>query len=394
MQWEFESSEAVKRLPDQFFANLTKRVAKLEADGHNVINLGQGNPDLPIDNQVVEKLQQAAQKPVNDQYPPFGGHDYFRGAVADFYKREYDVDLDPDTEVAVMIGSKIGLFEVCQCMLNPHDTVLLPNPGYPDYLSGVSFVNADPSFMPLLEENEFLPDYTKLNEEVLDRAKMMFLNYPNNPTAAVASEDFFEETVEVAKKHNVFVVHDFAYGAMGFDGVKQPSFLSTPGAKDIGIELYTMSKTFNMAGWRVAFAVGNASVIQKINLLQNHLFTSLYGAIQEAATEALSGSVDHFIQELVATYEKRRNVFVNSLRDIGWDVKAPKGTFFAWFKVPKQYTSSEFAELLLEKAHVIVADGSGFGTLGEGYVRMGLLDTEERLQEAAERIGKLDIAFD
>lgn len=393
MQWEFESSEAVKRLPDQFFANLTKRVAKLEAEGHDVINLGQGNPDLPIDNQVVEKLQQAAQKPVNDQYPPFGGHDYFREAVADFYKREYDVDLDPDTEVAVMIGSKIGLFEVCQCMLNPHDTVLLPNPGYPDYLSGVSFVNADPSFMPLLEENEFLPDYTKMDEEVLHRAKMMFLNYPNNPTAAVASEEFFEETVEVAKKHNVFVVHDFAYGAMGFDGVKQPSFLSTSGAKDIGIELYTMSKTFNMAGWRVAFAVGNASVIKKINLLQNHLFTSLYGAIQEAATEALSGSVDHFIQELVSTYEKRRNVFVNSLRDIGWDVKAPKGTFFAWFKVPKQYTSSEFAELLLEKAHVIVADGSGFGTLGEGYVRMGLLDTEERLQEAAERIGKLDIDF-
>lgn len=394
MQRKFKSSEAVKRLPDQFFAKLTKRVAALEAEGHDVINLGQGNPDLPTNDKIVRTLQQAAEKSVNDKYPPFGGYDYFREAVADFYMREYDVELDPDKEVAVMIGSKIGLFEVCQCMLDPHDTVLLPDPGYPDYLSGVSFVNAKPSFMPLLEENKFLPDYKSMDKTVLDQAKMMFLNYPNNPTAAVASEGFFNETVEVAKKHDVFVVHDFAYGAMGFDGVKQPSFLSTPGAKDIGIEMYTMSKTFNMAGWRVAFAVGNASVIGQINLLQNHLFTSLYGAIQEAATEALSGSMDGFIQELVTTYEARRNVFVKSLREIGWDVTAPKGTFFAWFKVPKQYSSSEFAELLLNKAHVVVADGSGFGKLGEGYVRMGLLDTEERLQEAADRIGKLDITFD
>ena len=293
-----------------------------------------------------------------------------------------------------MFGSKIGLFEVCQCMLNPGDTVLLPNPGYPDYLSGVSFVNAEPAFMPLLAENKFLPDYNSLDKKIVNQAKMMFLNYPNNPTAAVATEAFFEETVDFAKANDLFVVHDFAYSAIGFDGIKPLSFLSVPGAKDIGVEMYTMSKTFNMAGWRVAFAVGNASVIQKINLLQDHLFTSLYGGIQEAATEALAQADNGFIDELIATYERRRDVFVKGLNEIGWKVEAPKGTFFAWFKVPKNYTSTEFATKLLEEAHVVVADGTGFGSHGEGYVRIGLLDTEERLQEAAARIGNLNIQFD
>lgn len=393
VQRVFESSEAIKRLPDQFFAKLTKRANELKNEGHDVINLGQGNPDLPTDRHIVETLQKAAEKPVNDKYSPFRGFDYFRKEVASFYQREYGVELDPDHEVALMFGSKIGLFEVCQCLLNPGDTVLLPNPGYPDYLSGVSFVNAMPEFMPLLAENEFLPDYEKLSEDVLDKAKMMFLNYPNNPTAGVATKEFFHETVTLAKEKDIFVLHDFAYSAIGFDGVKQPSFLSVPGAKDIGIEMYTMSKTFNMAGWRVAFAVGNASVIQQINLLQDHLFTSLYGAIQEAATEAISGVESAFVQGLTATYEKRRNAFVEGLQEIGWEVKAPKGTFFCWFRVPEGYTSSEFANLLLEKAHVVVAAGNGFGTLGEGYVRIGLLDTEERLKEAAKRIGALGISF-
>lgn len=392
MQRVFEPSEAVKRLPEQFFAKLTQRARALQEAGHDVINLGQGNPDLPTDEHIVHTLQEAATKPENDKYSPFRGFPYFRQAVADFYKKEYDVDLDPEREVVLLFGSKIGLFEVCQCMLNAGDHVLLTDPGYPDYLSGVSMTNALPTFMPLLEENGFRPDYSKLSQEKLEQAKMMFLNYPNNPTAGVATEEFFTETVELAKANDIFVVHDFAYGALGFDGVKQPSFLSTPGAKDIGIEMYTMSKTFNMAGWRVAFAVGNASVIQTMNRMQDHLFTSLYGGIQEAAVAALEES-DVFVEELVTTYEKRRNVFVDSLNEIGWEVEAPKGTFFAWFKVPAGYTSQQFADLLLEKAHVVVAAGNGFGEKGEGYVRMGLLDTEERLKEAAERIGKLGIRF-
>ncbi|PXW88041.1 aminotransferase [Pseudogracilibacillus auburnensis] len=386
----FEQSDAIKRLPEQFFAKLGKRVRELIQEGHDVINLGQGNPDLPTADHIVKALQEAAEKPINHKYSPFQGFPYFKQAVADFYKREYDVDLNPDEEVALMFGSKIGLFEVSQCLLNPGDTALLPNPGYPDYLSGVALANVTHEFMPLLEENGFLPDYSKISEDVLQKAKLMFLNYPNNPTSGVATKAFFDDTVALAKKHDICVVHDFAYGAIGFDGVKQPSFLASEGAKDVGIEMYTLSKTYNMAGWRVAFAVGNPSVIKTINLLQDHLFTSLFGAIQEAATEAISGDLT-YVRELVDIYEKRRNVLVDSLRKIGWEVEAPKGTFFAWFPVPNGYTSAEFAKLLLEEAHVVVASGDGFGTLGEGYVRLGLLDSEERLREAAERIGKLGL---
>lgn len=386
----FEQSDAIKRLPDQFFAKLGKRVQELAEAGHDVINLGQGNPDLPTADHIVKALQKAAENPINHKYSPFQGFPYFRQAVADFYKREYGVDLNPDEEVALMIGSKIGLFEVSLCLLNPGDTALVPNPGYPDYLSGVALANAKHEFMPLHAENGFLPDYDTIPDAVLDKAKLMFLNYPNNPTAGVATQEFFDDTVALAKKHNIFVVHDFAYGAIGYDGVKQPSFLGSAGAKDVGIEMYTLSKTYNMAGWRVAFAVGNKSAIKTINLLQDHLFTSLFGAIQEAATAAISGDLS-YVQELVDIYERRRNVLVESLRGIGWEVEAPKGTFFAWFKVPEGYTSKEFADLLLEKAHVVVADGSGFGSLGEGYVRFGLLDSEERLREAAERIGNLGI---
>lgn len=386
----FEQSDAIKRLPDQFFAKLGKKVQALVNEGHDIINLGQGNPDLPTSDHIVKALQVAAENPTNHKYSPFQGFPYFREAVADFYKREYNVDLDPENEVALMFGSKIGLFEVSQSILNPGDTALVPNPGYPDYLSGVALANANYELMPLLEENGFLPDFSAISEDVLKKAKMMFLNYPNNPTSGVATKEFFDETVKLAKQHDFCVVHDFAYGAIGFDGVKQPSFLSSKGAKDIGIEMYTLSKTYNMAGWRVAFAVGNPSIIKTINLLQDHLFTSLFGAIQEAATVAISGDLS-YVDELVQIYESRRDVLVESLNEIGWKVEAPKGTFFAWFKVPDGYTSKEFADLLLEKAHVVVADGSGFGSLGEGYVRFGLLNSEDRLKEAAERIGKLKL---
>lgn len=386
----FEQSDAIKRLPEQFFAKLGSKVQQRIKEGRDVINLGQGNPDLPTPNHIIEALQKAAEKPVNHKYAPFKGFAYFREAVATFYKREYGVTVDPDEEVALMFGSKIGLFEISQCMLNPGDMVLLPNPGYPDYLSGVSLVNATYTYMPLLPENDFLPQYKDIATETLNQAKLMFLNYPNNPTTGVATAAFFEETVAIAKQYDIGVVHDFAYGAIGFDGNKQPSFLAAKGAKEVGIEMYTLSKTYNMAGWRVAFAVGNPSMIRTINLLQDHLFTSLFGAIQEAATAAILGN-PAYVEELTRTYEGRRNVFIKQLRDIGWQVVAPKGTFFAWLPVPQGYTSETFAALLLEKADVVVAPGSGFGTMGEGYVRIGLLDSEARLKEAAERIGRLAI---
>lgn len=386
----FEQSETLKRLPEQFFAKLVGKVQRLQSAGHDVINLGQGNPDLPTPEPIVEALQTAAEEPINHKYSPFQGHTYLKEAVADFYQREYNVSVDPESEVAILFGAKTGLVELSQCLLNPGDLALLPDPGYPDYMSGIALADAETAMMSLREENDFLPDYSELSKDVLERAKLVFLNYPNNPTAAIATKDFFDETVALAKQHNICVVHDFAYGAIGFDGQKPQSFLQSDGAKDVGIEMYTLSKTYNMAGWRVAFAVGNPSVIESINLIQDHLYVSLFGAVQRAAAEALTGD-QTAVQKLVETYATRRDCFIKALHDIGWNVDAPAGTFFAWLPVPRGYTSEAFADLLLEKAHVAVAPGNGFGATGGGYIRVGLLDTEERLIEAAERIGKLGI---
>ncbi|SDN86957.1 pyridoxal phosphate-dependent aminotransferase [Alkalicoccus daliensis] len=387
---QFEPSHTLQRLPEQFFAQLVKKAQKLKEAGHDVINLGQGNPDLPTPDAIVDKLQEAAARPKHHKYPPFRGQPFLKQAVCDFYQREYGVMLDPETEVAVLPGAKTGLVELSQCLLNPGDKALLPDPGYPDYMSGIALADATPLFMPLRAENSFLPDYAALNGEDKQAAKLMFLNYPNNPTAGTASASFFEETTAFAQKHDICVCHDFAYGAIGFDGEKPRSFLQTEGAKDIGIEIYTLSKSYNMAGWRIAFAVGNPSVIESINLLQDHMYVSVFGAVQEAATEALQGSQEN-VKELVAVYEQRRNTLVSSLRDIGWDVPSPKGSFFAWLPVPAGFRSEEFADLLLEKAHVVVAPGTGFGKSGDGYVRVGLVAPEELMKEAAARIGKLGL---
>lgn len=386
----FEQSDMLKRLPEQFFAKLVKKTQEIKEQGYDVIVLGQGNPDLPTPEHIVKALQDAAEKPINHKYAPFQGFTYLKEAVADFYQREYDVTVNPDTEVAVLFGAKTGLVELSQCLLNPGDLALLPDPGYPDYMSGTAMADAEKVLMPLLEGNGFLPDYSAIATNDLERAKLMFLNYPNNPTAATADHSFFDKTVELADEHDICVVHDFAYATIGFDGEKPVSFLQSAGAKDVGIEIYTLSKSYSMAGWRVAFAVGNPSVIESINLVQDHMHVSLFGAVQEAAAAALSGD-QTAANYLVDTYASRREHLFAALERIGWQAEAPKGTFFAWLPVPAGYSSEEFADLLLEKAHVVVAPGNGFGPKGEGYVRVALLESEARLEEAVERIGKLGI---
>ncbi len=390
MMKQFEQSELLKSLPKQFFASLVGKVGKVMAQGHDVINLGQGNPDQPTPSHIVGTLQKASANPMHHKYSPFRGHQFLKEAVATFYKREYGVDVDPEKEVAILFGGKGGLVEIPQCLLNPGDTVLVPDPGYPDYWSGVELAKTKMEVMPLTAENHFLPVYEEISERAKEQAKLMFLNYPNNPTGAVATAEFFEDTVAFAAKHDICVVHDFAYGAIGFDGKKPISFLQTPGAKETGIEIYTLSKTYNMAGWRVGFAVGNESVVEAINLLQDHMYVSLFGAVQEAAAAALLES-QQCVNDLVKRYESRRNTFIQGLREIGWDVTSPAGSFFAWLKVPQGYTSEQFSDLLLEKAHVVVAPGVGFGTYGEGYVRVGLLTDEERMREAVSRIKKLNL---
>ncbi|WP_046176488.1 pyridoxal phosphate-dependent aminotransferase [Domibacillus indicus] len=390
---QFTQSALLDALPHQFFAALSRKVAEYAALGHDVINLGQGNPDQPTPDHIVASLQEAAGRPDFHKYPPFQGQAFLKEAAADFYKREYDVELDPQTEIAILFGGKAGLVELPMCLMNKGEYMLVPDPGYPDYWSGAAMAGAIMDYMPLVKENDFLPDYDEIDAERLNRAKLLLLNYPNNPTGAQATQAFFDETVHLARKHDICVVHDFAYGGIGFDGKKPPSFLQSEGAKEVGVELYTLSKTYNMAGWRVAFLAGNKSVISAINLLQDHLYVSLFSAVQQAAATALAGPQD-CVRELSDRYERRRNTLMNACKKIGWDVTAPAGSFFAWLPVPEPYTSVQFSDLLLEKAHVVTAPGIGFGGHGEGYVRVGLLTEESRLEEAIERIGKLGLFVD
>jgi aminotransferase len=390
MTFSIKPAERVQKLPEQFFAALVAKANARAATGRDVINLGQGNPDLPTPASIVNRLKTAADNPAYHKYPPFRGYPFLKEAVAKRYEEDYGVKLNPLTEVAILFGGKAGLIEMSQIVLNPGDICLVPDPGYPDYWSGVALAGAEMAFMPLKEENGFLPEYDLIDEDVLKRAKLMFLNYPNNPTSAVATSEFYEETVAFAQEHGIVVASDFAYGAIGFDGKRPISFLKTPGAKEVGVEFYTLSKTYNMAGWRVGFALGNPQIIELINLIQDHMFCSLFGGIQEAAAEALNGP-QLSVRELVATYERRRDVLYDALADIGWHADKPPGSFFCWLPVPAGHTSVSFADLLLEQADVVVAPGSGFGANGEGYVRLGLLTTEDRLKEVAERIGRLGL---
>jgi aminotransferase len=380
----------LQQLPVQFFASLVKKANAQIAAGHDVINLGQGNPDQPTPSHIVRTMQEASANPAYHKYPPFNGFLFLKEAITKRYNEDYGVQLDPETEVAILFGGKTGLIEISQCLLNPGDVCLVPDPGYPDYWSGVALAGAEMAFMPLLESNRYLPDYSALSPSDLNRAKLMFLNYPNNPTGACAPASFYEETIRFAEKNGIVVASDFAYGALGFDGKKPISFLQQKGAKQVGIEFYTLSKTYNMAGWRVGFALGNPEVIRLINLIQDHYYCSLFGGIQAAAAEALTAS-QACVAELLQTYENRRNVLYSSLSSIGWEAKPSEGSFFTWLPVPAGNTSNEFADLVLQEAKVVVAPGVGFGTHGEGYVRLALLSSEARLTEAVERIGRLNL---
>ncbi len=384
----FQPSDAMSRLPIQFFSGLASKVQKKLEAGHDIINLGQGNPDRPTPEHIVAALKREAENPLHHKYSPFQGRSELKEAIAYWYKQERGVAIDPKTEVAILFGGKTGLVELSPIFLNPGDVCLVPDPGYPDYWSGVAMAGGIMEMMPLREDHSFLPDFSRIAPDVARRAKMMFLNYPNNPTGAVATPAFIEEAVKFCRDYEILLVHDYAYGAIGFDGIVPPSFLLHPDTKDVGIEIYTLSKTYNMAGWRVGFALGNADVIRLINLYQDHYFVSLFGAIQMAAVEALTSS-QQCVYDLCAMYESRRNTLYGALAGIGWHAAPTPGSFFAWLKVPPGYSSSAFADMLLDEAHVAVAPGIGFGAQGEGYIRVGLLVDEPKLEEAAARIRKL-----
>ncbi|CQR53695.1 aminotransferase class I/II-fold pyridoxal phosphate-dependent enzyme [Paenibacillus riograndensis] len=387
---DFIPSRIVTELPGNYFNAMKAKIALYRSRGIDVIDLASGNPDQPTPEHIVAALKEAVDKPENQGYPPFYGKSATLEAIAAFYQREYGVGLDPETEVAVFSGSGIGVVGIPQSLLNPGDLLLTVDPAYPAYHAAAALAGARVHTIPAYEAEGFLPDYGTVPEELARQVKLLMLNYPNNPTGAVATAEFFERTLAFAARYGFPVLNDFAYGAFGFDGHKPVSLLQQPGGKEYGIETYTASKTFNMAGWRFGFAVGNASIIAALKHYHTQAYSTVFGAVQDAAAAALLGPQEG-VAELGRLYERRRDVLVAGLRELGWEIKAPQGTFFAWFRVPEGYTAASFAACLLDEAQVAVAEGGGFGVQGREYVRVSLVNSEDKLNEAVDRIAAAGI---
>ena len=383
-------AQRIQTIPPYLFAEIDKKKEEAIKRGVDIINLGIGDPDQPTPNNIIEKLRESVKDSRTHHYPPYQGTTEFRQAVVSWYKNRFGVNLDPEQEVMALIGSKEGIAHIFLAFIDTGDFSLIPDPGYPVYKTGTLFANGFPYTMPLLEENDFLPNLEEIDEEVAQRAKLMFINYPNNPTAAVANKDFFEKVVKFAKKYDILVCHDFAYSEMTFDGYKTSSFLEIEGAKDVGIEFHSLSKIYNMTGWRLGFAVGNKDAISALSIIKTNIDSGAFKAIQEAGVEALTGPQDN-IEKMNEIYTRRRNVVINGLNKLGWNLKPTKATFYIWIPTPKNITSVDFANLLLEKTGIIVTPGIGYGEYGEGFVRIALTVEEKRLEEAIERLKKSSI---
>ncbi len=383
-----EKADRLKQLPPYLFVEIDKAKRALQAAGKDVIDLGVGDPDLPTSAPIIKALQQTAEEPANHRYSFTEGLPELRQAIAAWYQRRWDVALDPQTEVLPLLGSKEGLAHLPLALVNPGEVVLVPDPCYPPYRSGTLFAGAEVYPMPLEAENAFLPDFGAISQKAARRAKLMFLNYPNNPTAAVATEACFQEAVALANDYHFVVAHDAAYSEIAFDGFRPLSFLQTPGAKDVGVELHSLSKTYQMTGWRVGFACGNAKAIAALCQLKTNLDSGIFQPVQWAAIEALQGD-QASLSEAVATYQQRRDLLVDGLTQAGWAISKPKASFYIWAPVPGGTASIEFATRVLEQAHVVITPGAGFGSHGEGFVRMSLTVPTARIEDAVARIAKI-----
>ncbi len=378
-------SERLNRIPPYLFAEIDRKKAEAIKKGVDVISLGIGDPDLPTPDYIIESLYRGAKNPENHRYPSYEGSLRFREAVAHWYKKRYDVDLDPETEIMALIGSKEGIAHVFFAFVDPGDYTLIPDPAYPVYKTATIFAGGTPVAMPLKAENNFLPDLEGIPQDVVQKAKLMFLNYPNNPTAATADLEFFSRAVEFARKHELIICHDSAYMEITFDGYKAPSLMQVPGGKEVGIEFGSLSKPFNMTGWRIGYAVGSKEIISKLAVIKTNIDSGQFNAIQEAAVTALEGPDSH-IHEMNRIYKERRDVAIRHLKELGIQVRPSNATFYIWAPVPEGYTSTEFAATLLEKAGVIVSPGNAYGDEGEGYFRIALTVDKQRITEAFERI--------
>jgi LL-diaminopimelate aminotransferase len=375
----------VQGIPPYLFAELDRRVAARRAEGADVISLGVGDPDLPTPPHVVEALQKAAEDPSTHQYPSYFGLPAFRQAIAEFYERRFGVRLDPDTEVQPLIGSKEGLAHIALAFVDPGDVTLVPDPGYPVYDIATRLAGGSTQFMPLHAANGFRPEFDGIMPA--ERTTMLWLNYPTNPTAAVADLGLFERAVAFARQHDLLLVHDAAYSEITFDGHVAPSVLEAPGARDVAVEFGSMSKTYNMTGWRIGYAVGNAEAIHALATVKTNVDSGIFNAIQEAGIAALTGPQDH-VEHMREVYRSRRDVVVDAFRALGIELQPPHGSIYVWIPTPPGRTSVDFAAELLDRAAVVVAPGTGYGPHGEGYVRISLTVADERLREAMGRISE------
>ena len=372
-------------VPLYLFAELERKVEEKRRQGVDVISLGIGDPDLPTPDPVIRALREAAADPTMQRYPTNRGLTPFRGAIAAFYKERFGVEVNPGTEVVPVLGGKEGVAHIAFACLDPGDVALAPEPGYPPYTSGPLFAGGEVHYLPLEAENEFMPDLDAVPEDVAARANLLFLNYPNNPTGAVVAPGFFDRAVEFARAHDIIVVHDNAYSEIVFDGYDAPSFLATSGAMEVGVEIFSLSKGWNMTGWRVGWVAGNAEVVEHFRRLKTNLDSGMFDALQVAGAAALT-EARVFPAAMSAVYRRRRDLMVEALARIGLPADPPRATPYIWVRVPDGHTSETFTELVLEEAGVVVSPGPSFGPSGEGYVRISLTVADERLEEAASRI--------
>jgi LL-diaminopimelate aminotransferase len=380
-----ELAKRLNRLPPYLFVEINQKIAELRARGEEVISFAVGDPDLPTPSHIIECMCQAAQNPANHRYPETAGLPELRQTIAAWYEKRFGVTLNPSKEVLPLIGSKEGIGHMALCLIEPGDLALVPDPSYPPYFLGTVLAGGKPYFMPLKEENYFLPDFAGVPGDVADKAKLMWLNYPNNPTGAIASLDFFEKAVHFAQQHDLVICHDAPYTEVAFDGYKPPSFMQIPGAKKRGVEFHSLSKTYHMTGWRIGMMVGNADIVNALFKVKSNLDSGVPQAIQYAAVEALRGSQEH-ITEHNASLQRRRDKLLKAIRKIGLKARTPEATFYIWAKIPKEYTSIDFTEKLLAEAGIAVTPGISYGEEGEGYVRFSLTISDECLEQGINRL--------
>jgi len=385
-----EYAQRIKALPPYLFAQIDQKKREKLSQGVDLIDLGVGDPDIPTPKPIVEAMQKAVEKPEHHRYPSYEGMLSFRQAVADWYKRRFGVELDPQREVVTLIGSKEGIAHFPLAFVSPGDVVLCPDPAYPVYKIGTLFAGGEPYILPLKEENRFLPDFKSVPKDVLKRAKIIWVNYPNNPTSATATESFYKELIEWARENNIIVASDLAYSEIYFGNEKPMSILQIEGAKDIAIEFHSFSKTFNMTGWRLGMAVGNEKLIAGLGKVKTNVDSGQFQAVQEAGITALNLPEEE-LQKIRDTYKERRSAMVKALEEVGLKVYPSDATFYLWIKVPEGYTSAEFVSRLLDECGIVCTPGNGFGEYGEGYFRISLTVPTQRLLEAVERIKRLKL---